>query len=49
MAEGWVAEEGGGGYEDVGEDDAGEVAFQFLSVVEHGEGEGDDGDVEDGA
>lgn len=25
------------------------MALEFVPVVEHGEGEGDDGDVEDGA
>ena len=49
MAEGRVGEEGARCDEDVGEDDGGEVALEFVPVVEHGEGEGDDGDVEDGA
>lgn len=49
MAESGVAEKRAGGDEDVWEDDGGEVAFEFLSVLEHWEGEGDDGDVEDGA
>lgn len=49
MAEGRVGEQGGRGDEEGGEDDGGEVAGEFGSVVEHGEGEGDDGDVEDGA
>lgn len=49
MAEGGVAEGGTGCDEDVGEDYGGEVAFELLSVLEHWEGEGDDGDVEDGA
>lgn len=48
-AEGRVAEEGARGDEDVGEDDAGEVPLELESVLEHWEGEGDDGDVEDGA
>lgn len=49
MAEGRVAEQRTRCYEDVWDDDGGEVPFQFLSVLEHGQGEGDDGDVEDGA
>lgn len=49
MAESRVAEEGARCYEDVWEDDGGEVPFQLLSVLEHRQGERDDGDVEDGA
>ena len=49
MAEGGVGEEGARGDEEVRQDDAWEVALEFESVVEHWEGEGDDGDVEDGA
>ena len=49
MAEGWVGEEGARCYEEVRQDDAWEMAFELESVLEHGEGEGDDGDVEDGA
>ena len=49
MAEGGVGEEGGCCDEEVGQDDAWEVAYEFEAVVEHGQGEGDDGDVEDGA
>lgn len=49
MAERGVAEERAGCDEDVGEDYAGEVALELESVLEHWEGESDDGDVEDGA
>ena len=49
MAEGRISEERGGGDENIREDYAGEVAFEFRAVLEHGEGEGDDGDVEEGA
>ena len=49
MAERGVAEEGAGCYEDVRQDYGEEVAFELESVLEHGESEGDDGDVEDGA
>jgi len=49
VAEGRVAEQGGGSDEDVREDDAREMPAEFVSVLEHGKGEGDDGDVEGGA
>lgn len=49
MAEGGVGEEGGRCDEEVRQDDAWEVALEFEPVLEHWEGEGDDGDVEGGA
>lgn len=49
MAERGVGEEGGGGEEEVGEGEGEEVPGQVVAVVEHGEGEGDDAGVEEGA
>ena len=49
MAEGGVAEERAGGDKNVWEDDGWEVTFQFGAIVEHWQGEGDDGHVEEGA
>ena len=49
MAESGVAEERGGGDKNVWEDDGWEVTFQFGAIIKHGQGEGDDGHVEEGA
>lgn len=49
MAESGIAEEGAGGDENVWEDDGWEVAFQFGTIIEHRQGEGDDRHVEEGA
>ena len=49
MAESWIAEERGGGNNDVWEDDGWEVTFQFGTIVEHGQRKGDDRHVEEGA
>jgi len=48
VAEEGIAEERDGGEEKVGDDEGGEVAGEIAAIVEHGEGEGDDGDVEGG-
>lgn len=48
MTQGGIAEKGCGGESDVGDDDCSEMATKFGAIVVHGEGEGNDGDVEEG-
>ena len=46
MAKGRIAEKRAGGDKNVWKDDGWEVTFQLSAIIEHWQGEGDNGHVE---